>query len=153
MRGSLRGWTLPWSYRVAAWPAVGPVLRALVSHSLVRRSLERAVYDPVAISDADVEAYSFPLRSSGGYAAYLALARHVVPQDRADRFRALIAPTLIIAGKEDRFVAPRFSKRYHQLIPGSEFLLFEETGHLPQEERPERVVAAILRWRSQTSSP
>ena len=126
---------------------VGPVRRALVSRSVVRRSHARAVYDPVVISDADVEAYFLLLRSSGGYSAYLTLARHVVPQDRPDRFRALIAPTLIIAGKENRFVASSFSKRYQQLIPDSEFLLFEETVH------PLRRNARSLLWRSETSSP
>jgi len=32
------------------------------------------------------------------------------------------------------------------LIAGSELLVLEQTGHVPQEERSERTAAEITRW-------
>jgi pimeloyl-ACP methyl ester carboxylesterase len=60
--------------------------------------------------------------------------------------RAISAPTLIITGDSDRLAPPEIAARYHELIAGSDLLVFEHTGHLAQEERPERVVAEITRW-------
>src|SRR5207302_1693353 len=55
-------------------------------------------------------------------------------------------PTLVITGDTDRLVPLETARAYHALIAGSELLVLERTGHLPQEERPERVVAEITRW-------
>jgi len=136
----------PLSYRVLAWPVIGPVLRELPARGRVRAGLRKAVYDPSIITDADVDAYYAPLRSSGGTNAFLARLDQKTPEDRAARVRTIRAPTLVITGDTDRLVPPATARRYHELIAGSELLVLEQTGHVPQEERPERTAAEITRW-------
>jgi 4,5:9,10-diseco-3-hydroxy-5,9,17-trioxoandrosta-1(10),2-diene-4-oate hydrolase len=55
-------------------------------------------------------------------------------------------PTLIVWGKEDRFVPLTHAHAYHEGIPGSELSLLD-AGHAPWLEAPEacaRLVAAFL---------
>ena len=136
----------PLSFRMLAWPVIGPALRELPARSRVRTRLREAVYDPSTITDADVDAYYAPLRTAGGTNAFLARLPQKTGEDRAARVRTIRAPTLVITGDTDRLVPPATARRYHELIAGSELLVLEQTGHIPQEERPERVVAEITRW-------
>ena len=128
------------------WPVIGPVLRALPARGRVRSRLREAVYDPSTITETDVDAYYAPLRSEGGTNAFLARLRRNTKEDRSPRVRTIRAPTLVITGDTDRLVPPATARRYHELIAGSELLVLERTGHIPQEERPERVVAEVTRW-------
>jgi pimeloyl-ACP methyl ester carboxylesterase len=112
----------------------------------VRAGLRRAVYDPATVSEADVDAYYAPLRTAGGTNALVARLRQPTPADRAARVGTIRAPTLVVTGDTDRLVPLETAHAYHALIAGSELLVLERTGHLPQEEQPERVVAEITRW-------
>lgn len=55
-------------------------------------------------------------------------------------------PTLVITGRFDMNVAPAIAYRIHQAIPGSEFAVFEKSGHLPFFEQPEAFAARVERF-------
>jgi pimeloyl-ACP methyl ester carboxylesterase len=136
----------PLMTRMAGWPVIGPLLRALPARGRVRDGLRSAVYDPSQITDADIDAYYAPLRSAGGMNAFIARMRQPVADERVARVHTIAAPTLVITGDSDRLVPRSMAERYHELIAGSELLVMPQTGHLPQEERPDETVAAITRW-------
>jgi proline iminopeptidase len=46
-------------------------------------------------------------------------------------------PTIVMTGRFDMNVAPLTAYRIHQAIPGSSFVVFERSGHLPFYEEPE----------------
>jgi proline iminopeptidase len=52
-------------------------------------------------------------------------------------------PTLVITGRFDANVAPATAYRIHQAIPGSRFVVFEKSGHLPFFEEPARFVQVV----------
>jgi len=51
-------------------------------------------------------------------------------------------PVLVITGRYDINVAPLVAYKIHQAIPGSCFLVFEKSGHIPVYEEPEAFVRA-----------
>ena len=56
-------------------------------------------------------------------------------------------PTLVITGRYDINVAPSVAYKIHKAISGSQFAVFEKSGHLPFYEEPEafvRVLEAFL---------
>jgi len=56
-------------------------------------------------------------------------------------------PTLVLTGRYDMNVAPLTAWRIHQAITGSQWFVFERSGHLPWYEEPAefaRVVAPFL---------
>ena len=47
-------------------------------------------------------------------------------------------PTLLLWGKEDLWVDPVHAARFDEDIPNSKLIMYENVGHLPMEEIPER---------------
>src|SRR5215831_13270728 len=52
-------------------------------------------------------------------------------------------PALVITGRYDINVAPSVAYKMHKAIPGSQFVVFEKSGHLPFYEEPEAFVRAL----------
>lgn len=60
-----------------------------------------------------------------------------------ERIRSLKTPTLIIWGRQDRIIPLEFGERFHKAISGSKLVVFENTGHMPQMERPKEFARAV----------
>ena len=57
---------------------------------------------------------------------------------------AIVAPTLIVWGREDKILNPAVAPHMNALIAGSELSMLADTGHLPMLERPRRVATDLL---------
>jgi proline iminopeptidase len=58
-------------------------------------------------------------------------------------------PTLVLTGRYDINVAPSVAWKIHQAIPGSEFAVFEMSGHLPWYEEPDLFQGRVERFLGQ----
>ena len=63
--------------------------------------------------------------------------------DDADRLGRIAAPTLLIWGDRDALFPREEQERLAAAIPGARLLVYPETGHCPNWERPEKVVADL----------
>ena len=52
-------------------------------------------------------------------------------------------PTLVIAGRYDANCAPAVAFKIHQAIAGSRFVVFEQSGHCPYFEEPEKFLDVV----------
>lgn len=52
-------------------------------------------------------------------------------------------PTLVMTGRYDINVAPSTAWKIHKAIPGSRWEVFEQSGHLPYFEEPEKFVSVV----------
>lgn len=59
------------------------------------------------------------------------------------RLPEIACPTLIVWGSKDRLVPVRDAYLFERLIPGSRAVVWADTGHVPQMERPEAFNAAV----------
>jgi proline iminopeptidase len=55
-------------------------------------------------------------------------------------------PTLVGTGRYDFNVAPRIAYRIHKAIPGSRFVAFEHSGHLPFYEEPDEFRQVLVEF-------
>ena len=62
--------------------------------------------------------------------------------DITDRLGEIAAPTLIFSGRYDE-VTPASTEAAHRLIPGSEYVVMEESSHMAQAEQPEETLALV----------
>jgi len=116
--------------------AQGPVPASLFffydpSHAGIAFDSNSEVYCRIAGPDADV-----------------VLGGDMASVDFRRRLKEIHIPTLVLAGRFDRVVIPRYSVQYRTLMPQAEFVMFERSGHFPFIEEPERhdaVVSAFLR--------
>lgn len=56
------------------------------------------------------------------------------------------APTLVIWGRQDRWLPVEQAERVRGAIPGARLEVIDACGHMPQEERPAEVTRTILRF-------
>jgi pimeloyl-ACP methyl ester carboxylesterase len=136
----------PWVVSLLKRPMGQALVRMLPTRGLLRENLEPAYFDPAELSDERLSAWHAPLETENGMAAYLARSGRRVPAERAARIRTLRAPALVITGDTDRMVPVAIAQRYHELLPVSELQVWPDTGHMIQEQYPQRVADAIRDW-------
>ena len=61
----------------------------------------------------------------------------------AGRLAGITIPTLVVWGDADRIVDPDYGRAYAAAIPGARFRLLAATGHLPQIETPDQLLADV----------
>ena len=66
--------------------------------------------------------------------------------DVEDRLSEITAPTLVIAGGEDRVTPPTLSRELHREIKGSLLFIVEGAGHMLPMERPNEYNGAVERF-------
>jgi L-proline amide hydrolase len=64
-----------------------------------------------------------------------------------DRLHEIQVPTLLVSGRHDE-AAPWLQETLLAGIPGAEWVLFEESSHMPHVEEPERYVDVVGGWLS-----
>jgi proline-specific peptidase len=65
--------------------------------------------------------------------------------DVTPRLGEIEVPTLVISGQYDE-ATPLIARTVHQAIPGSEWVLFEDSSHMPHVEEPERFLQVVGDW-------
>ena len=137
------------------WPYVGAAVTALAltSDSLVRDGLRKSFYDESKVTDERVAAYYRPLRTRGGQrAARLVRDRRNYSsiENSLDKIRQ---PALLIWGAQDRLNLLADGRRLHSKLAGSQLTVYNNCGHLPQEEMPERFVRDVSEFIKKTGTP
>ncbi len=138
--------SVPWGFRLAfnpgmAWLAERTLPRALVASSV------RSVYgDPGKVTPDLVERYFELTLREGNRRALGQRLRQLDHGAGAPRIRELKLPTLILWGGRDRLIPPDSARRFAADIAGSELVMFEALGHVPQEEDPALSVAPVRRF-------
>ncbi|MER5926945.1 alpha/beta fold hydrolase [Streptomyces mirabilis] len=95
-----------------------------------------------------------PMRASVRAAHISGLDENLSPlviDDRAD-LGSLSVPTLVV-GRHDVVCAVRWAEELHLLIPGSELLILENSGHFGHLEEPEAFSQAVTRFVTAVNSP
>jgi pimeloyl-ACP methyl ester carboxylesterase len=105
--------------------------------------LYRAWHDPSRITPEIVEAYREPLRIENWDVALWQLTKTSRPLNLPARLGELKMPVLVVTGDDDRVVPTAESLRLAQDISGAELAVFENCGHVPQEECPEPFLTAV----------
>jgi pimeloyl-ACP methyl ester carboxylesterase len=122
------------------------ILHLLPQRLMVYYSLKRAVHDRRALTRERIARYMTCFGREGIAHVFSATCRQLIPERYAEYarfYREITVPTLIVWGKEDRFISPDCGERLHKDIPGSHLLVIANCGHLPQEEQPAETYAAI----------
>lgn len=72
-----------------------------------------------------------------------AVVKDIASVDLSSSIRAFRFPTLIVNGRFDTDITPAVASKLHQIVPYSTFVIFEQSGHFPFYEEPERFVRVV----------
>jgi pimeloyl-ACP methyl ester carboxylesterase len=135
----------PWPVRLTRSRAAATLSEWLpLRRRLVRTGLRQVFRDPALVTPERVDEYLGPLLRPGALASIRSLMSSPPPSPPlAELVRRVEAPTLIVWGKQDRWIPVEHAARFAAAIPGSRMVVLEECGHLPQEERPGDVVRIL----------
>jgi pimeloyl-ACP methyl ester carboxylesterase len=131
-------------------PGVDSLFPLFTTRGRIRSSLASAYYHDEQVTERTVDAYYYSMRTEG--AKHAVLARMLRPRSDIEEWQSRISeldlPTLIVWGADDTWIPAEDAVRFHEDIAGSHLRIFQECGHLPQEEMPEAFVAAVLDFMS-----
>jgi pimeloyl-ACP methyl ester carboxylesterase len=135
----------PEVFKLLRNPVLGPVLRELDNTRLIRQGLESSFADASLVDDAMVERYASLSRAPGHRDILLQMTLGFRERNYAtpERLAALSMPVLVLTGDTDRLVPPEHARQFNQAIQGSQIVVFEATGHIPHEERPDQSAMAV----------
>ncbi|MFL6235088.1 MAG: alpha/beta fold hydrolase [Thermoanaerobaculia bacterium] len=109
----------------------------------VRKALLRSFWDDSKVTPELVRAYSGRVAVEGVGDAFYGLTAPVPPGPPVE-LETIEVPTLVVWGAHDELISPESGRRAAARLPHSEFVLLEDSGHLPMEEQPEALLRAVL---------
>jgi len=134
----------PWVLRAAGAPPLARLLEALpVRRAVVTLALRQVFFDDRLVTADRIDEYVAPLLRPGAVAAGQALLAGSDDMGFPGVVAQVRAPTLVIWGREDRWVPVGDADRFLADIPGARKFVIEGCGHLPQEERPAEVLKLL----------
>jgi pimeloyl-ACP methyl ester carboxylesterase len=138
--------SVPIGFRLARLPVVNRLLGSLLSRRLIETSVKNVYGDPGKVTPELVDRYYELTLREGNRRALMQRFEQSDFGAQAHRIRDLKLPTLILWGGRDRLIPPANAERFQRDIAGSERVMFDDLGHVPQEEDPARTVAVVRRF-------
>ena len=133
-----------------AGSGAGRVLERLpLRRLLVRLGLRQVFHDDRLVSPERVEEYLAPMARPGALAALRSLSasqRDDLAASFAARIEDVAVPTLIVWGREDRWIPLEQGFRFEAAIRDSRLVVLPGCGHMPQEEQPEATMLQIRQF-------
>ena len=136
--------------RLARW-----LFTLVPKRGLIGWVLRSIVYDPSAISGAQIEAYAEPLRSAPHRRGLIKTAQDIIPSDIDElsaRFSEIDVPTLLLWGRHDRVVPLSVGEKLSEALPQATLEVLEDCGHLPAEELPKESLMIVERFLREDAS-
>ncbi|MFH1539241.1 MAG: alpha/beta fold hydrolase [bacterium] len=132
-------------------PVVGPFLSSLNNARAMKAILKKTAFrDPAAVTNERAAAYFEPFRVKGARDAMLKTLDNALGTDMSGEIRRIDKKTLLVWGDSDALVPLKYGEAFERDIPDSRLEVFENCGHLPQEERPEEFNKALITFLHET---
>ena len=126
---------LPLPFLMAQTPFLNKFVKHVLPKGLVHRFLKEVYGDPNKVTDDLVTRYFDLVMAKGNREAFISLV-NTKYEIHADRVKEIKCPTLILWGKEDKWVTPQNADAFHEDIKNSKLIVYEGVGHIPMEEIP-----------------
>jgi pimeloyl-ACP methyl ester carboxylesterase len=130
----------PLVWRIAKVPGLNRLLSEVLPRSLVEKDIASAYGDPRRITPELVDRYFELTLREGNRAALAQRMQGLALGAHADRIAKLRVPTLILWGRRDKLIPLAAGEEFARRIPGSRLVIYDDLGHVPQEEDPARTV-------------
>jgi pimeloyl-ACP methyl ester carboxylesterase len=134
---------VPLGFQLVRVPVLGRLGEFALTKGLVAEGLHSVYGDPSRVTEALIDRhYELALREGNRRALGLRV-RQMVNGEQEERINAIRAPTLLLWGSRDRLVPPSVGQDFARRIAGSQLVMLEGLGHVPQEEDPARSLAPV----------
>lgn len=112
---------------------------------LTKRGMYRIFYDKSIVTDERAQRFNDFWNRDGNM-------KQVISMVTSDKYvdesliKQVACPTLIVWGKQDKVVHPKYAERFHSDIMKSRVVMYDSCGHVPMLERPLDVKRDVLKF-------
>ncbi len=139
----IKSQSVPIGFRIAKIPVLNRIMDVTLPRSLVESSVRNVYGDPSKVTPELVDRYyEITLRAGNRAALVQRFVQAPLGVDER-RIREVKVPTLILWGGRDGLIPVEYGGLFNRDIAGSRLVVFDDLGHVPQEEDPARTVAAV----------
>ena len=138
--------SVPLGFRIAQIPGLNILTSKVLPRSLIERSLTNVYGDPSKVTPALIDLYYDLAVREGNRRALGLRFTQMKRGDQAEKIPQLKMPTLIIWGAKDRLIPVENAHRFHREIAGSQLKIFDDLGHVPQEENAAKTVELAMKF-------
>ncbi|MCC5945540.1 MAG: alpha/beta hydrolase [Bernardetiaceae bacterium] len=136
--------SIPFAFKLARTaPFAKRVTRFVVKRNILEGFVDEVYYDRMKVSFDLVTRYYDLFTREGNPEAFVKFVNTKF-KDNTRYLKSLRVPTLILWGREDRWIPLATGERFHQAIPENEMIIYDKVGHLPMEEIPSQSVGDVL---------
>lgn len=136
---------LSWLWRTPQMRRIGPwVAHRFLGEANAARLLALVWHDPARFTQPERKQTLKYFHVKNRDAALWEYTIANEPSDLAGRVHEINLPALVIAGDDDRIVPTEQHVRLANELPHAQLVIINECGHVPQEERPEDFLNAVL---------
>lgn len=135
---------MPLLVRMMDSPIFGPIAAMLLNLRNMRSLLEESCFDLTVITDEVVREYYKTLADAESKRAVRYSIHNSDEEEILKSLRNIRQDTLILYGIEDKWHTAEEYNIYLAAMPNSRLSAIRNAGHLAHEEKPERVIEAVL---------
>ena len=135
--------SVPLGFRIARIPVLNRIGEYALPRAVVAEGVANVYADPSRIKPELVDRYFELTLRQGNRRALRQRMQGLVNGEHAERIATLQQPTLILWGAQDRLIPPAIGREFQRLIKGSQLVVLEGLGHVPQEENAARSVLPV----------
>lgn len=138
----LQSQSVPLGFRIARTPGLRSLMEYTLPRGLIQSSVRNVYGDPSKVTPELVDRY-YELTLRAGNRAALGQRFAQIRWDHVEQIKTLKIPTLILWGAQDRLIPLDNGKHFASDIAGARLVVFEQLGHVPQEEDPSSTVNVV----------
>lgn len=143
----LQSTSVPLGFRLAQIEWLKPVMGQLLPRRMIESSVRNVYANPDKVTPELVDRYyELTLRAGNRESLTQRMKLRETDAQAAGLIKTIRQPTLILWGAQDRLITEPSGQRFHQDITGSQYVVLDGLGHVPQEEDPARSVAEVLKF-------
>jgi pimeloyl-ACP methyl ester carboxylesterase len=147
----LESTSVPLGFRLAQIEWLKPVMSKLLPRRMIESSVRNVYADPSKVTPELVDRYyELTLRVGNRESLTQRMKLRETDAQAAGLIPTIQQPTLILWGAQDRLITEASGQRFHREIQGSQYVVFDGLGHVPQEEDPARSVGPVLKFLGMT---
>ncbi len=135
--------SIPIGFKLAKYPALAPILNHVLPRDVVKKSILSVYADESKVDDALINRYYELTLRQGNRQALSKRLRESDDINDQTQIKRLNLPTLILWGAQDDLIPVENATLFHRDINDSQLKVFDELGHVPQEEDPLATVAIV----------
>jgi pimeloyl-ACP methyl ester carboxylesterase len=138
--------SVPIGFRIARIPLINKIGEVTLPRALVAASVRNVYGNPAVVTEELIDRYAELTLREGNRRALNKRFKQMPAGANAAAVLQIKTPTLILWGGQDRLIPPEMGRRFAQEIAGSQLVIFENLGHVPQEEDPAATAAAAQKF-------